>query len=258
MTQLTLMRELLSVFSGNELVFGIVLGNWLLLTGIGAALGRTASRLKRPVTILIVAQILVAVLPIASVFLLRTLRNVVFLRGAEVGVTETVASCFVLLAPYCLIAGYLLTLATRVLAHGRDASSIGQVYFLDNIGDMIGGLLFSFVLIHLFDHFAGPAMPIRGRASDRLSRRHCEQRSGDESVEHNRCGNDENRIAHRAKRILPPVFVSAVTTSAIAARHDREVDPTGRYGNAEPKIDRRRRALPLADCGGDGGPLLGR
>ncbi|MHC4176379.1 MAG: spermine/spermidine synthase domain-containing protein [Planctomycetota bacterium] len=152
-TQLTLMRELLSVFSGNELVFGIVLGNWLLLTGIGSALGKTASRLNSPVTVLVVAQILVAVLPIAEVFLLRTLRNVVFMRGVEVGVTGAVVSSFVLLAPYCLIAGYLLTLACLVLASRKDPSSIGQVYFLDNIGDMVGGLLFSFVLIWLFDHF---------------------------------------------------------------------------------------------------------
>lgn len=35
-TQLTLMRELLCVYSGNELVVGVVLGNWLLLTGLGA------------------------------------------------------------------------------------------------------------------------------------------------------------------------------------------------------------------------------
>lgn len=153
MTQLTLMRELLSVFSGNELVFGIVLGNWLLLTGIGSALGRTASRLKRPLSVLVAAQIFVAVLPIAAVFLLRALRNVVFIRGAEVGVTETLVSCFVLLAPYCLVTGYLLTLACLILASKKDSSSIGQVYFLDSIGDVVGGLLFSFVLIYLFDHF---------------------------------------------------------------------------------------------------------
>lgn len=77
LTQVTLMRELLSAFSGNELIFGVVLGNWMLLTGIGAAVGKTAPRLKSPWTILIVAQVLVALLPIADVFLLRTLRNVI-------------------------------------------------------------------------------------------------------------------------------------------------------------------------------------
>jgi len=153
MTQLTLMRELVTIFSGNELIFGIVLGNWLLLTGIGSWLGRTAARLRSPITVLVPAQIAVAVLPVLDVFLLRTLRNVVFLRGVEVGVTQAVASCFLLLAPYCIVAGYLLTLACLILASRQDATSIGRVYFLDNIGDVLGGLLFSFVLIWLFDHF---------------------------------------------------------------------------------------------------------
>jgi len=152
-TQLTLMRELLSVFNGNELIFGIVLGNWLLLTGAGSYLGKIAPKLKDPLAVLIVAQILVAVLPIADVFLVRTLRDRVFIRGAEVGVTETVVSCFVLLAPYCLIAGFLLTLASLILATRKGPASIGQVYFLDNVGDIVGGLVFSFVLVWLFDHF---------------------------------------------------------------------------------------------------------
>jgi len=153
MTQLTLMRELMCVFAGNELVLGVVLGNWMLLTGLGSALGHTAARLRRPVVVLILAQLMVALMPPADVFLLRTLHNRVFLRGVEVGVVGTTVSCFVLLAPYCLTAGYLLTLACRLLARREEPASIGQVYFLDNIGDVVGGLLFSFVLIYLLDHF---------------------------------------------------------------------------------------------------------
>jgi spermidine synthase len=183
MTQLTLMRELLAAFSGNELIFGIVLGNWMLLTGIGSALGKTATRLKSPITLFVLLEILIALLPLADVFLLRTLRNVVFIRGAEAGLTETVASCFALMSPYCLATGYILTLACMAAASssrdsteilpspfGRGAGgegaltltlyhrerghkSIGQVYFFDNLGGVLGGILFTFVLIRLFSHF---------------------------------------------------------------------------------------------------------
>ena len=38
--QLALMREMLGAFAGNELVMGVVLGNWLLLMGLGAWLAR--------------------------------------------------------------------------------------------------------------------------------------------------------------------------------------------------------------------------
>jgi spermidine synthase len=153
-TQLTLMREFLSVLAGNEMIFGIILGNWLLLAGLGAWLGRTTSRLKNPLWVLLVAQIAISVGPIASVFALRTLRNVVFIRGEAIGVTPAVLSCFVLLAPYCLITGYLLILSCRILTSDKTSAGIGRVYFLDSIGEIVGGVLFSFVLIHLLkDHF---------------------------------------------------------------------------------------------------------
>jgi len=148
-----MMRELLAVFSGNELVFGIVLGNWLLLTGVGSMLGQTVHRISRPLVLLVCAQVVIALLPIVDVFLLRLLRNVVFVRGAEVGLPEITGSCFILLAPYCLVAGYLLTLACFLLARRGEEASIGRVYFLDNIGDVVGGGLFSLVLIYWFEHF---------------------------------------------------------------------------------------------------------
>jgi spermidine synthase len=153
LTQVTLMRELLGALAGNELVLGIVLGNWMLLAGLGSALGRTAAGLRRPLVVLVAAQALLAVLPPAQVFLLRTLRDVVFVRGAEIGVTDTVISSFVLLAPYCLALGYLLTLASQVLSGRRDAAGIGRVYFLDNLGSVLGGALFSFVLVERLSHF---------------------------------------------------------------------------------------------------------
>jgi len=80
------------------------------------------------------------------------LRNVVFIRGAEVGVTETVISAFVLLLPYCVVAGYALTLACSLLAREEGASGIGHVYVADSIGSIGGGVLFSFVLVGFLDH----------------------------------------------------------------------------------------------------------
>ena len=152
MTQLALLRELLGAFSGNELVLGVALGNWLLLMGLGAWLGRSSGKLQNPLAVLAVAQILAAVLPLLQVFLLRILRNAVFVRGAAVGVSETVLSAFLLLLPYCLVAGYALTLACSLLAREKGAAGIGQVYVADSIGSIGGGVLFSFVLIRFLDH----------------------------------------------------------------------------------------------------------
>src|ERR1019366_938221 len=90
MTQLVLMRELLGAFSGNELVFGLSLGSWLLLTGAGTWLARGAQRLGTPERAFGWGQIGIALLPLAEVVAVRALRDVVFTRGAAVGMTETV------------------------------------------------------------------------------------------------------------------------------------------------------------------------
>lgn len=151
-TQLVLMREMLAAFCGNEMVLGILLGNWLLLTGLGSFLGRTSERLKNPLALLIAAQMLIAVLPPAEVLALRTLRDVVFTRGAMVGTVQTTAASFLLLLPYCLVSGYMLTLACSVLS-GGDGRAIGRVYLSDSVGSILGGALFSFVLVQRLDHF---------------------------------------------------------------------------------------------------------
>ena len=159
MTQLALMRELLCAFAGNEMVLGIALGLWLLLTGLGTSLGRTADKLRNPLAVLFTAQILIAVIPLAQVFAVRALRNVVFGRGAEVGVTGTVVSAAILLLPFCLVAGYTLTLACSILNRRGDTSGAGRVYVADSLGSVAGGALFSFVLVRFLDHIALLAVP---------------------------------------------------------------------------------------------------
>jgi spermidine synthase len=159
MTQLALMRELLCAFAGNEMVLGIALGLWLLLTGLGTSLGRTADKLRNLLAVLFTAQIFIAVIPLAQVFAVRALRNVVFVRGAEVGVTGTVLSAAVLLLPFCIVAGYTLTLACSILSRRGDASGAGRVYVADSLGSVVGGALFSFVLVRFLDHIALLAVP---------------------------------------------------------------------------------------------------
>jgi spermidine synthase len=154
MTQVTLMRELLSTFAGNELVIGIVLGSWMLLTGLGAALGRRAPRRGDPWDLFLAGQMLIAGLPIAAVFALRTLWDLIFVRGAAAGMPETVATSLVLLAPYCLLMGYLLTLACLLAGAEGGPENIARVYYCDSLGGIAGGAAFTLVLVWWLDHFS--------------------------------------------------------------------------------------------------------
>jgi spermidine synthase len=175
-TQLVLMRELLGAFAGNELVLGIVLGNWLLLTGLGTWLGRLAHRLRHPVNFLIGSLICIGIIPVMQVVAVRVLRDVVFTRGALVGVLETVLASGVVLSPFCILSGFMLTLACHILcraaaspAVGTDSAAgaaalqntaeIARVYVADTVGSIAGGVVFSFGLVLVLDHCGALLVP---------------------------------------------------------------------------------------------------
>lgn len=154
-TQLVLMREMLCVFAGNELVLGIVLGNWLLLMGAGAWLGRWASLKPNRLGIFLGGQIAIALLPLLQLIAVRVLPLGVFTRGAMVGVTTTLLSSLLALLPYCLTAGFLLALACSLLADGRETSmGAGRVYVADSVGSILGGAVFSLLLVWVVNSFA--------------------------------------------------------------------------------------------------------
>jgi len=153
-TQLSLLRELLGSFSGNELVLGICLGNWFILTAAGAWAGEAAARLRGPGAAFIAGQFAAALVPLAQVAAVRGLRDIVFLRGEAVGLTGTWLGSLALLAPYCLVSGALLTLGCRLVAREGGPGGIAPVYLADTAGSVAGGALFVFVLVPRLDHYA--------------------------------------------------------------------------------------------------------
>jgi spermidine synthase len=144
-TQIILLRECLSVFCGNELVMGIVLANWMILTGTGSFLGKLSDKVQEKEKLLTILLIFTAVLPIGTVFLLHYLRNIVFPVGSMIGVIESVYSSFILLVPYCLVAGFLFSLFAQIVS--RESNLIANVYSLEAVGSVVGGLVFNLVMI---------------------------------------------------------------------------------------------------------------
>ena len=228
-TQLVLMRELLGAFQGNELILGVLLGNWLLLTGLGAWLGQwaagsgrlrscrapvrepggapnrnpnpnpnrrqqititirsrsrnpwflftkqfkkdqlalphaeepfgAAAPLAVPLRWLVALQFWIAWMPFAQVLAVRLGRNTLFVRGASVGLDQTAWSSLLLLAPYCVVSGVFLTLASRWADEADAARGATAVYLADCVGSVAGGALFTFALVRWLDHLALLAVP---------------------------------------------------------------------------------------------------
>lgn len=151
-TQIVTLREFMNILAGNELVLGMVLGIWLLLTGVGTFAGRWAVRIRKPLVWLVAAQVAIALLPLVHISIIRLL-NTFFLPGLMLGLNATFLLTILILFPYCLVSGFLLTLFSGIGGDRRDAAQIGEVYVLDVIGDIIGGVVFSFLLVYFLSSY---------------------------------------------------------------------------------------------------------
>lgn len=159
-TQITVIREFINVFEGNEIVLGILFSLWLLLAGLGAWFAKFISSSRAQMFMLRLSLYLVAFLPIFHVLLIRFLRNDLFIRGELPGIGPMIIWAGILLVPYCILSGGLLTIACGILAvNTSDDRSIGRIYFFDNIGDILGGLLFTFVLVRFCNNLNALYLP---------------------------------------------------------------------------------------------------
>jgi spermidine synthase len=155
LAQIILLRELMKVFSGNELTAGIVLAAWLFWTAVGSALlGARADRLQDKTSIFATVQMILSVCLLASFLLVRYLRPLLGTPAGEIAsLPQMVCGIFLLLIPLCLCSGFLFALGCSLLGEiaGKGARSIGQVYAYEALGAGIGGIAFSVLLIHIFN-----------------------------------------------------------------------------------------------------------
>lgn len=150
-TQLLTIREFLAQFSGNEFVIAIIFFNWLVLGGLGTKLAHLPggrSLLRPTVPGLAWLSILAAVLPLAHILSIRLIRDLVFIPGSAVGFYSVFAYTCLTTAPYCMLIGFLLPYSLLVLRNRTPAYAGARVYITDNIGDICGGVLFSFAMVH--------------------------------------------------------------------------------------------------------------
>ncbi len=162
--QLVLLRELIAVFYGNELVLGLILATWLAWVAVGASVlgqrfprAKTAKVLsdsKRLYWALTAGLVAAAAILPAQVALVRASPTLLGTPpGALVALAPMLLTILVSLAPLCLLLGWMFTLGARLLA--REGGSIGSAYAAESFGAVIGGALFSFLLVRLLDPFQG-------------------------------------------------------------------------------------------------------
>jgi len=152
--QVLIIREFLVVFFGSELCIGIILGTWLLGVASGAVTGgRVAGRFKDHLSPFIIVLVLMCVILPLELVLIRVLRLILNVpAGQYIPMLSLLFSSIGIITPFSFTIGLIFPIGCNVIrGFTRDsAADIGFVYILESIGSLIGGLLFTFVLITRF------------------------------------------------------------------------------------------------------------
>jgi spermidine synthase len=155
--QILLLRELLIVFSGNELSIGVILANWLILGAFGSYIvGRRADRSKYTLEAFSVLTVVFSLSLFIAIYLTRILKGVMGISiGESIGFLPMLYSSFLILAAVSILQGALFTYSCRIysLFSTPGTASVGRVYVYETVGTIIGGIACTWLLIPYFNSF---------------------------------------------------------------------------------------------------------
>jgi predicted membrane-bound spermidine synthase len=163
-SQAVLIRECLVVFYGNEISLGAFFGSWLLWLALGSGsvlwLGGRPW-VQQPLPLLRWLLLALPLVLMGQVMALRSVRGLLHISSAEfVPLGELFLSLFLITIPGSFLLGIAFPLACRALTNLRSVGSrsrsrsrsrvVGEVswlYAVDSLGALVGGVLFTFVLV---------------------------------------------------------------------------------------------------------------
>lgn len=149
--QLLFLREFLSQFQGNEITISLVLFCWLIISGLGSLTSKFVR--ARSVIFYSAIALITAISPLIQIVAIRILRDVFFVHGRSPGFYSSFFFILALSAPYAFLIGFLLPYSLSIMRSIGGKITSGGLYITDNIGDITGGALFSFILVYFFTPF---------------------------------------------------------------------------------------------------------
>ncbi|MBF0216827.1 MAG: hypothetical protein HQL30_07540 [Candidatus Omnitrophica bacterium] len=153
--QLIVFRELAVLFYGNELFLGTFLASWLFWVGMGSfAARRLPVRARRVPEYFSYGFLAVSLLFPAIVLLIRASKSV-FSFGEFIGPVGTVIYTFAVMSVLCAVIGSLFSLASAAAPYtAKRGTAVGRVYLFESLGAVIGGVIFTYLLIGRVPQFA--------------------------------------------------------------------------------------------------------
>jgi len=161
--QVIIVREFLVIFFGNELCLGVIFSSWFVGIAVGAYIAsRKTDRIKDPLPVLVISELLFPVMLLCFLPPIRISRGWLGAGPGElIPFVKLVAATALMVVPISFIIGFTFPFACCVMRAVRrsqpsgETESIGWVYALESSGSLVGGVLFSFVLVQ---HLSTPAI----------------------------------------------------------------------------------------------------
>ncbi len=156
--QVIFLREFLTIFYGNELCIGTIIGIWLAGIALGALIGsRVVDRIRhrRTEVFLILFAAFHLLFPL-MLFLLRTSIPLFMTgtRGEYLSFAQLVVALGTFIVPVSMLSGILFPMACGITyKQGFGGVTSGVIYFAESIGSLVGGCLFTFVFILYLNYF---------------------------------------------------------------------------------------------------------
>lgn len=152
-SQVVFIREFISVLSGNELVLGLVIASWMLLTGWGAFRGKGGISSGFTAGKALSMLLVLSLFPLLLITLLYLLKSLMFPPGTQVNFLVTLFASIVLLFPACFLSGYLFTGLSTLYSETASSNKTGKSYSIESLGSLAGGVLFSIILGRYLNSF---------------------------------------------------------------------------------------------------------
>ncbi|MCD6521868.1 hypothetical protein J7K56_03775 [Candidatus Calescamantes bacterium] len=153
--QVVLLRELLTIFQGNELSVGIILSNWLILEAVGSYIGgKGVEKIRKRVEFFYSFSLFFSLSLVVGIYAVRLGRLLLkSLPGEGVGIGGMLLLSFLVLLPVSFPHGALFSIATRIYPMKRGRQSAGRMYFWESLGTTTGGVILNFYLLPRYHSF---------------------------------------------------------------------------------------------------------
>ncbi|MCX6254207.1 MAG: hypothetical protein NTV31_06985, partial [Bacteroidia bacterium] len=145
--QFLLIREIMNIAGGYELITGVFLGSWLIASAIGASIAG-----KSQLVDIKKINLVFSLSPVISLLLLFFLSRLFLNTGETPSFLVSIIYTFLILFPFCMVSGFTFIKLISIARSG-NAFVPGKSFSIETAGGIAAGLLISFLTAGLLNTY---------------------------------------------------------------------------------------------------------